>query len=78
MDDDHRRDPESIGNLTPADAWFGRGHIMLVEGERIKPQTIAHRPPPLAASTTSCKLPDITTSMSQSLPQFTRVVVSKL
>ena len=42
-DYNHRRYHESIGNLTPADAHFGRGHIILAERERIKRQTIADR-----------------------------------
>jgi putative transposase len=42
-DDSHRRYHESSGNLTPADAHFGRGHTILAERERIKRQTIANR-----------------------------------
>jgi hypothetical protein len=34
---------ESIGNLTPADVYFGRGQTILIERERIKRQTIANR-----------------------------------
>src|SRR5262249_53701797 len=34
---------EAIGNLTPADVYFGRGHIILIERERIKRQTIVNR-----------------------------------
>jgi putative transposase len=34
---------EAIGNLTPADVYFGRGQIILIERERIKRQTIANR-----------------------------------
>jgi hypothetical protein len=34
---------ESIGNLTPADVYFGRGQTNLIERERIKRQTIANR-----------------------------------
>jgi hypothetical protein len=34
----------SRGNLTPADVYFGRGHIILLEREKIKRQTIEHRP----------------------------------
>jgi hypothetical protein len=33
----------SRGNLTPADVCFGRGHIILLEREKIKRQTIEHR-----------------------------------
>jgi putative transposase len=39
----HRRYHESIDNLTPADAYFGRGPTILAERERIKRQTIANR-----------------------------------
>lgn len=39
----HCRYHESIGNLTPADVYFGRGKIILIERERIKRQTIANR-----------------------------------
>jgi transposase InsO family protein len=42
-DYNHRRYHESIGNLTPADAYSGRGHTILAERERIKRQTIAER-----------------------------------
>src|ERR1700730_12299378 len=38
-----RRYHESIGNLTPADVYFGRGPTILLERERIKRQTIANR-----------------------------------
>ena len=39
----HDRYHESIGNLTPADVYFGRGETILLERERIKRQTIANR-----------------------------------
>jgi transposase InsO family protein len=39
----HRRYHESLGNLTPADVYFGRGQTILLERERIKRQTIAQR-----------------------------------
>ena len=32
-----------LGNLTPADVYFGRGQTILIEGERIKRQTITNR-----------------------------------
>jgi len=41
-DYNHRRYHESVGNLTPADVYFGRGQILL-QRERIKRQTIAQR-----------------------------------
>jgi putative transposase len=34
---------ESIDNLTPADAYFGRGPTILLQRERIKRQTIQTR-----------------------------------
>lgn len=34
---------ESIGNLTPADVYFGRGEAILAERRRIKQQTIQNR-----------------------------------
>jgi putative transposase len=42
-DYNHRRYHESLGNLTPADVYFGRGHTILIERERIKRQTILNR-----------------------------------
>src|SRR3954447_2036075 len=42
-DYNHRRYHESIANLTPADVYFGRGQTILLQRERIKRQTIAHR-----------------------------------
>jgi putative transposase len=39
----HRRVHESLDNLTPADAYFGRGRSILQERQRIKRQTIQHR-----------------------------------
>jgi transposase InsO family protein len=38
-----RRYHESIGNLTPADVYFGRDQTILIERERIKRHTIANR-----------------------------------
>jgi len=42
-DYNHRRYHESIGNLTPADVYSGRGSNILAERQRIKQQTIANR-----------------------------------
>ena len=39
----HRRYHESLKNITPADAYFGRGQTILLERERIKRKTIEHR-----------------------------------
>src|SRR5215208_3384891 len=39
----HQRYHESLGNLTPADVYFGRGQRILVERERIKRQTLEQR-----------------------------------
>jgi transposase InsO family protein len=39
----HARPHESLSNLTPADVYFGRGEAILLERERIKRQTLAHR-----------------------------------
>ena len=35
----HRRYRESLGGLTPADVYFGRGKTILLERERIKRKT---------------------------------------
>jgi transposase InsO family protein len=42
-DYNHLRYHESLGNLTPADVYFGRGQTILIERERIKRHTIANR-----------------------------------
>ena len=39
----HLRHHESIGNLTPADVYFGRGQTILLDRERIKRDTIKTR-----------------------------------
>lgn len=39
----HRRYHESLGNLTPADVYYGRGETILLERERIKRNTINQR-----------------------------------
>jgi putative transposase len=38
-----RRYHESLGNLTPADIYFGRGSTILARRQKIKHQTIASR-----------------------------------
>jgi len=39
-----RREPFGIENLTPADAYFGRGRAILKQRERIKLKTTKARP----------------------------------
>jgi len=39
----NNRHHESNGNLTPADAYFGRGETILAERRRIKQQTFQNR-----------------------------------
>ena len=39
----HHRYHESLGNLTPADVYFGRGQTILLNRERIKRQTFEQR-----------------------------------
>lgn len=39
----HRRHHESLGNVTPADAYFGRATAIIERRERIKRQTIELR-----------------------------------
>jgi putative transposase len=39
----HRRYHESLNNVTPADAYFGRAQTILLERQRIKHQTIRQR-----------------------------------
>ena len=39
----HRRYHESLDNVTPADAYFGRAKDILAERDRIKRQSIEHR-----------------------------------
>jgi putative transposase len=39
----HRRYHESLGNLTPADVYFGRGQTILLNRERIKRNTFQQR-----------------------------------
>ena len=40
-DYNHRRYHESINNLTPADVYFGRGNVILLQRERTKRHIIA-------------------------------------
>ncbi|PEQ12262.1 hypothetical protein B2G71_12175 [Novosphingobium sp. PC22D] len=39
----HQRYHESLSNVTPADAYFGRAPAIIQQRERIKRKTIAHR-----------------------------------
>jgi transposase InsO family protein len=39
----HRRYHESLSNVTPADAYFGRASAIIQQRERIKRKTIEHR-----------------------------------
>ena len=39
----HHRHHESLGNLTPADVYFGRAQAILAESEKIKKLTIQSR-----------------------------------
>ena len=39
----HQRYHESLANVTPADAYFGRASAIIKQRERIKRQTIEHR-----------------------------------
>ena len=39
----HQRYHESLDNVTPADAYFGRAQTIIKQRERIKRQTIEHR-----------------------------------
>jgi putative transposase len=41
--DNHLRYHESINNLMPVDAYFGRRQAVLLERERTKRKTIANR-----------------------------------
>ena len=40
---DHRRYHESLSNLTPADAYFGRAEMIIRQRQRFKRKTIEHR-----------------------------------
>ncbi len=39
----HQRYHESLNNVTPADAYFGRASAIIQQRERIKRKTIEHR-----------------------------------
>ena len=39
----NRRYHESLNNVTPADAYFGRANAIIKQRERIKRKTIEHR-----------------------------------
>ena len=39
----HQRYHESLSNVTPADAYFGRAPAIIKQRERIKRKTIEHR-----------------------------------
>ena len=39
----HQRYHESLDDVTPADAYFGRASVIIKQRERIKRQTIEHR-----------------------------------
>ena len=39
----HQRYHESLNNVTPADAYFGRASAIIKQRERIKRKTIEHR-----------------------------------
>ena len=39
----HQRYHESLNNVTPTDAYFGRAQAIILQRERIKRQTIEYR-----------------------------------
>ena len=54
----HHRYHESLSNLTPADVYLGRGKTILLQGERIKRETLKKT----GACNTKSKLPKSTLS----------------
>jgi putative transposase len=50
-DYNHRRYHESIGNLTPADVYFGRGQTILLQRERHVACSISNKPPNIIKQT---------------------------
>ena len=54
----HHRYHESLSNLTPANVYFGRGKTILLQGERIKRETLKKT----GACNTKSKLPKSTLS----------------
>ena len=69
----HRRYHESLNNLTPAEVYFGRGQIILLERERIKRQTLRY-----AACSTTNKPPNIINQTSQASINCCRSLSQKL
>jgi putative transposase len=63
-DYNHRRYHESINNLTPADVYFGRGNIILLQREKGSNAT----PSPNAACSINGKRRNVINQMSQSHP----------
>jgi hypothetical protein len=62
LDYNQRHYQESIGDLTPADVYFGRGQTILLQRERIK-----RRPSPNAAAPTASRVMSSTQGARASL-----------
>src|SRR5215467_1608803 len=71
-DYNHRRYHESIGNLAPADSTSGAAPPSWQNEKGSN-----DRPSPTVVCNTSCRPPDLTQPMRQSLPYFASPVVSK-